>query len=206
MLKRKSFFEMLMIKKLGEKVAKSIAIDWKNPRVICIAESYSKFDIDTAEIIPIKIELLKYRFYQDDIFSLEPLSMSYQKEKSETVGIEKPVVDCSVDELLMKADENTKQLFEKLREMIFVLDENIKEKSTSYYVAYRITKNLAEIHIQKNKLKIHLRPINYDDPKRIVEKIPEGYNWTMNRRVFLKSENELEYVLGLIEQSYKDVL
>jgi hypothetical protein len=59
---------MLMIKKLGEKVAKSIAIDWKNPRVICIAESYSKFDIDTAEIIPIKIELLKYRFYQDDIF------------------------------------------------------------------------------------------------------------------------------------------
>ena len=36
------FFEMLMIKKLGQEIAKKIRVDWSNPRVICIAESYSK--------------------------------------------------------------------------------------------------------------------------------------------------------------------
>ena len=36
------FFEMLMIKKLSQVIAKKIRVDWSNPRVICIAESYSK--------------------------------------------------------------------------------------------------------------------------------------------------------------------
>ena len=42
--------------------------------------------------------------------------------------------------------------------------------------------------------------------KGLVEKIPDGYNWTMDRRVYLKSESELDYVLGLIEQSYNNVI
>lgn len=48
-----------------------ISIDWTSPRVICVAESYNKFDLDTAEILPIKIELLKYRIYEDDILFVE---------------------------------------------------------------------------------------------------------------------------------------
>src|SRR3989344_3757017 len=42
-----------------------IEIDWTSPRVICVAESYNKFQLDTVEILPIKIELLKYRIYVD---------------------------------------------------------------------------------------------------------------------------------------------
>ena len=44
------FFKLLMINKLGQAVADTITLDWKNPRVICIAESYSKFDIDISTI------------------------------------------------------------------------------------------------------------------------------------------------------------
>jgi predicted transport protein len=51
-----------------------------------------------------------------------------------------------------------------------------------------------------------MRPVEYQDPQGQVEKIPDGYNWTLNRRVYLKSADDLEYVMGLIEQSYKDVL
>ena len=56
------------------------------------------------------------------------------------------------------------------------------------------------------QLKIHLRPIVYDDPDNKVDKISEGYNWTMDRRVYLKSHENFEYIFSLIEQSYKDVL
>lgn len=201
------FFEMLIIKNLGQDIAKKINIDWNNPRVVCIAESYSKFDIDTVEVIPMRIELFKYRYYEGGIFSLEPLGISEQKSKSSSeVPIEKPTVDTTIDDLLKKGSESIKSIFEELRSRIFEIDENINEKATSLYVAYRVTKNFAEIHVGKNQLKIHLRPIEYEDPDGKVEKIPEGYNWTMDRRVYLKTETELEYVLSLIEQSYKDVL
>ena len=49
----------------------TIDIDWSSPRVICIAESYNKFDLDTIEILPLKIELMKYRIYEDNILYLE---------------------------------------------------------------------------------------------------------------------------------------
>lgn len=204
---KEEFFEMLLIKKLGQETANTIQIDWKNPRVVCIAESYSKFDIDTVEVIPMRIELFKYRYYENGIFSLEPLSVSEQKTTSGNVPtIEKSIIDITIDALLNKGNESIKELFKELRERIFELDENIKEKTTTLYVAYRITKNFAEIHIGKNQLKIYLRPVNYADPQKMVDKVPDSYQWVMDRRVYLKTKSELDCVFGLIEQSYKDIL
>ena len=48
-----------------------------------------------------------------------------------------------------------------------------------------------QVHIGKNQLKIFLRPIDYDDPRKRVDKIPDGYNWTMDRRVYLDSADDL---------------
>ncbi len=203
---KQEFFEMLILRNLGDKTSDQITIDWKNPRVICIAESYSKFDIDTVDVIPMRIELFKYRYYDDGIFSLEPLGISEQKSKTHQEHAEKPTIDTSVDTHINKANSNIRELFEELRSQIFELDENIKEKATTMYVAYRVAKNFTEIHIGKNQLKIHLRPVDYNDPRGLVDKIPEGYQWTMDRRVYLKSREDIEYIFGLIEQSYKDVL
>ena len=202
------FFEMLVFKKLGSIFTETMKIDWQNPRVICIAESYSKFDIDTVEIIPIRIELFKYRYYENGIFSLEPLNTSEQKSsgKTTTENSLKSPIDYSVDQHLLKPTEKIKEIFHELRSRIFAIDENIKEKATSLYIGYRVTKTFAEIHLGKNQIKMYLRPIDYIDPKKIVEKIPDGYNWTLNQRIYVKDIEELDYVFGLIEQSYQDVL
>ena len=200
------FFEMLVLKKLGKEIADKIKIDWKNPRVICIAESYSKFDIDTVEVIPLRIELLLYRHYENDIFSLEPVTVSENKTTAST-PVEATVSDeASVDALLSKASAAATALFQDIRQRISELDESIIEKATKLYVCYRVTKNFAEIYIQKSQLRIILRPVEYDDPKGLVQQIPAGYNWTLDRSVYLKPGDDLDYVFGLIEQSYKDVL
>jgi predicted transport protein len=200
------FFEMLVLKKLGNEVADKIKIDWKNPRVICIAESYSKFDIDTVEVIPLRIELLLYRHYENDIFSLEPVTVSDNKTTAAT-PVEATVSDeATVDALLSKASAEATALFQDIRQRIIELDESIIEKATKLYVCYRVTKNFAEIYIQKSQLRIILRPVEYADPKGLVQQIPAGYNWTLDRSVYLKPGDDLDYVFGLIEQSYKDVL
>jgi hypothetical protein len=61
---RKEFFEMLMQKKLSSDVLDSITLDWKHPRIVCIAESFSRFDIDTIEVVPLRISLYQYKFYE----------------------------------------------------------------------------------------------------------------------------------------------
>ena len=62
------FFEMLVTKKLGAE--KAMKIDWNNPRVICIAESYSKFDIDTLEVIPLRVGIFYFRITMSKLASL----------------------------------------------------------------------------------------------------------------------------------------
>lgn len=207
------FFEKLMIDKLGKEKADKIKLDWHNPRVICVAENYSKFDIDTAEVVPLRIELMKYRYYEDGIFALEPVNVPEtaavaQAATAVATGDTKSAADTgnSLDNLLAKAAGDTKALFAELRERIVAIDDSVTENPTGSYVGYRMGNNFAEIHIGKNQLKIHLRPIDFVDPKGMVEKIPDGYNWTMDRRVYLKSASDLEYVVGLIEQSYKNVI
>jgi predicted transport protein len=200
------FFEMLILKKLKKEIADAIKIDWKHPRVICIAESYNKFDIDTMEVIPMRIELFRYRFYEEGVFSLEPLAVSEQTSKTETGGTEKVVVDLSAETLLNKGSDAVRELFAKIREKIFEIDENIIEEATSVYIAYRVAKNFAEIWILKNKVNIFLRPLEYHDPKNMIEKVSDSYQWIMNRKISLNNADELEYVLTLIEQSYKDIL
>ena len=178
-----------------------------------MAENYSKFDIDTAEVVPLRIELMKYRYYEDGIFALEPVNVpetaaSNQVTAAVTIGTAKSQTDTvnGLDSLLAKATDDTKALFAELRERIVAIDDSVTENPTGSYVGYRMGNNFAEVHIGKSQLKIHLRPIDFVDPKGLVEKIPDGYNWTMDRRVYLKSATDLEYVVGLIEQSYKNVI
>ena len=199
---------MLVIKKLGKELAEKIKIDWNNPRVICIAESYSKFDIDTVEVIPIRLELLRYRYYENGILSLESINSIDQPvikaEKVKEVGA--LVTTNSIDDLLAKASPQILQIFSELQSRILQIDENIIEKITSLYIAYRVSKSFTEIHIGKNQLKVYLRPVAYDDPLNKVEKIPESYNWSMDRRIYIKSIDDVDYVMKLVEQSYSDII
>ncbi len=203
------FFEMLIVKKLGQELAKGINVDWHNPRVVCIAENYSKFDIDTVEVIPIRMELFKYRYYDNGIFNLESINnvestpIKTQRVLNESEDSEK---ELNLDHHLNKVSVEIKELFLELRNRILQIDEDIIERITPFYVAYRALKNFAEIHIKKNQINIHLRPLDYDDPRNIIEKIPDTYRWTLDRRVYLRTPSELNDIMKLVTRSYQDVI
>jgi len=206
------FFEMLVTKKLGHE--KASKIDWKNPRVICIAESYNPYDIFALNEISAKLELYRYHYYENNTFTLENVKGDEEKPKfTEPVVDDAPadysvkkINEVSLEEHLNKGQPFVKELFLILKGKIFELDENIQEKVNNNYIAFKVSKIFAEVHIQKAKLLIYLRPINYNDPETRLFKVPDSYNWVLDRRVYINSEGDVDYVMSLIEQSYKDVL
>lgn len=203
------FFEMLVRRKYPDSSAEELRIDWQNPRVICIAESYTKYDIDTVEVLPIRLELFKYRYYESGILSIESLTGIEQSEERVSITPNALMANdepTSTTDHTIKAPEKIKDLYEELRSRIFQIDEGIIEKATTVYIAYSLQKNFAEIHIRKSKIAIHLRAIEYNDPKSKVETVPASYRWTLSKRVYIDNETELDYIMQLIEQSYNDVL
>lgn len=105
---------------LGQGVAESIKLDWNNPRVICIAESYSKFDVATVEVVPLRIELFKYCYYEQGIFGLESLNVP-EAVSAATPLSTSPIMDkpaFSVALLHDKGSQAIRELFDQLQEQI----------------------------------------------------------------------------------------
>jgi len=194
-----------------------IDIDWDSPRVICVAESYNKFDIDTADILPIKIELLRYRIYDENILYVEP--ENYQKVRISTSGIikkakqnkEKPErlqKNYSINYHLSRTHRQTVYLFQALREKILSLDENIIEEAKAKYIAYKTSTNFTDIVLIKNELKIFLnvKSGQLNNPQGLARDLTKpkmvGHWGNGDYEVKLKKESELEAVFSLIKQSY----
>lgn len=198
------FLEMLMIKKLGQEVANKIQVDWDNPRVICVAESYSKFDIQAVEVVPIRIELFKYHLYERGIFHLELINIvekTIEKEKVKKIKVGEE----AIKEVLQNTS-NMRNLFEELRSRIMQIDEDIIEKVNNRYTTFKLSKSFADVHIRRNSLTINLRHLTYDDPSKLIHKVPDTHQWTLDHILTINNLNELDYGMKFIEQSYKDVI
>jgi predicted transport protein len=196
---------------------KNIKIDWDSPRVICIAESYNKFDLDTADFLPINIELLRYRIYENDILYLEP--ENYQKvriSKSGMIRKTKPGKEkterlqktYSINYHLARTHRRIAYLYQALREKILSLDENIIEEAKAKYIAYKTSTNFTDIVLMQQELKIFLnvKSGNLNDPKNLARDLTKpriiGHWGNGDYEVKLNTEEELERVFDLIKQSY----
>jgi len=194
-----------------------IEIDWDSPRVICIAESYNKFDLDTADILPINVELLRYRIYDENILYVEP--ENYQKVRISTSGIIKKAKQgkekikrlqktYSIDDHLSEINKQIVNLFQTLREKILSLDESIIEEAKAKYIAYKTSTNFTYIVVKQYGLKIFLnvKSGQLNDPQSLARDLTKpkmiGHWGNGDYEVKLKRESELEAVFALIKQSY----
>lgn len=207
---RPEFLEMLIYNRLGSELAENIRLDWNHPRIVCIAESFSRYDMDTVEVVPLRIELFRYRLHEGGLFSLEMVQVGEQQQSRGKNGPDMPADTVHAILVSMKEQSGSsnmvKQMFDELREKILSLDEDIVEKPGRRTIAYRLARNFCEILIKKDCLVIDLRPIDYEDPINLVERICEGYVVTLNRRVTLRDPSDINYVSGIIEQAYQNVL
>lgn len=227
-LDHKADFEKLVREKLSKiydspivnydgEIEESKFIDWDSPRVICIAESYNKFDLDTADFLPINVELLRYRIYDEDILYLEP--ESHQKVRISTSGIQRKAKSnkdkvvrlhktYSIDDHLAGIDTKTIDLFQALREKILAIDENIIEEAKAKYIAYKTSTNFTDVVVKQYGLKIFLnvKSGQLDDPKGIARDLtkpkPIGHWGNGDYEVKLDGQSELEPIFSLIRQSY----
>jgi predicted transport protein len=208
------FFEMLVRKRLPEEIATGIQLDWKRPRIICIAETFNRFDVDTADLLlsVFRVELMTYRIYENDIFHLEPLQIVNERQ-TDAAGTpikapdqEAGAAEYSVELHRSRGSAEIKALFDDLRARVLALGPQVVERAVQAYISYRAAKNFAEVHIQKSAIRIHLRGI-YDDPtgRAMARKVPDTHKWTLDWHVTFSDPMDLDYVMSLVEQSYNDV-
>ncbi|OHA18219.1 MAG: transporter [Candidatus Taylorbacteria bacterium RIFCSPHIGHO2_01_FULL_46_22b] len=191
-------------------------IDWASPRVICVAESYNKFDLDTADLLPMNIELLRYQLYENNILLVEPevqrkvkISTSEVFERGEKQKREfKDHIHYTVADHLKSASPKLQEIFSMLKEQISALDESIIEEAKAKYIAYKLTTNFCDVVILRDALKIFLNIPSgeLDDPDTIARDLtkpkPIGHWGNGDYEVKLEREEDIPKIMSLIKQSY----
>lgn len=77
-------FEWLVLERWGPELAR--AVDWRSPRLICIARDFVKFDVQAVNQMNRNIELLRYDRFEDDLLLLEQLSPAAGRARREAPG------------------------------------------------------------------------------------------------------------------------
>lgn len=201
---------------LAQKISKSVFIDWSNPRLILIAESFSEYDKYAINRMGSNISLWIYRLYGNDLLYLDEMittnSTMEKKTSLERQKTTKPESETAeiytIESHLQGKQQAVIDLFETLRNHIFQLnsDETLTEKATKNYIAFRHGKNFCEVWVQASKLKIwiDMPPSEVNDPFNITRDVSKVGHWgTGDLEVTLEDETQLDQVMDVINQAYR---
>ncbi len=199
---------------LGNKNLKKNDIDWSQSRIIFIAREFTPYQKGAISFKDLQFELWEVQLMEEKLISFSQIKPAETQEsitkvsKSNTIEkVTKEVKTFAIEDHYRKASPTIKSLLDKLRNRIFSLDENIKEKPVQNYLGYKLNwYNFNTIHVYRDKLKIYVRKkkIQKDKEKKFV-KVPASYEWgkTPLWWIDISKEKELDYVLEVIKESYE---
>ena len=146
-------FEALVKEKLGAEAAD--AIDWRKPRMVCIAANFSHHDRVAVQRLNEPIDLVRYRAFDGGLLSLlliesvpgSPRPAPARRQRRERV--EAAGADGSCGKPLVRANPSTtpaclQDLYLELDEVLTAWGE-VEVAPLRHYIAYRRMVNLASV-------------------------------------------------------------
>ena len=158
LLDHKAEFELLVLKNLDK--VESENIDWYNPRLLCIAGDFNKYDEHAVKQMNRNIELIRYRRFGEDLLLLELVNVAEAKNNgngsiSSSSSTSKQEYK-TVSEYLNSANQELTDLYHALRDYLMNLGDDVQEKTLKYYFAYKRIKNFACVEVFAQSQKIHV--------------------------------------------------
>jgi predicted transport protein len=212
MLNNKADFILEYNEKTGGNLKRD-DVDWSQTRVLFLANSFTSYQMNAINFRDLPIELWEVKMYDNETILYNQLLAQEAKESIKTVSknktinsVSKEVKVYTVEDHLAGIEEETRNLFYSLREKVYSIKDDIEERPKKNYIAYRTQQAFVYVHLQKNRIKIHLitPQEKLDDPKNISRDVKNiGHLGGGVTEIFLNNEEELNYVFGLVEQSYK---
>lgn len=195
-----------------QKRLKRNGIEWSQSRIMFISPSFTTYQKEAINFRDLPIELWEITKFGNDTVTYNQVRTSGAQESIKTISpqnntistVSKEIQVFTEDDSLSKATAEIKELYEKFKIAILNFDNSIEIKPRKLYIAFVAASNIADIHIQKNALKIwiNLKKGELDDPKNLARDVSDTGHWgNGDYELQVKSDDEFEYILSLIKQS-----
>lgn len=189
-------------------------IDWSQTRVAFVAPYFTDNQIQATNFKDLAIELWEIRRYDNDIVLINQIKKSRSAESIKPLTLQDKELKRVTNEIIVytedghiaKASEAIADLYEKFRDAILNLSDGLELKPTKLYIAFKMNKNIADIEIQRQSLKIFLNATwgAIDDSKGLARDVSNvGHYGNGDYQIQVDNDNDLEYIMSLIKQVVK---
>lgn len=207
LLEHKANFKLLVLEKLGSKLAN--VIDWSMPRVICIASDFNKYDEEAIKQINRNVSLIRYKKYGNELVLFELLNANTVAPlETEKETISKKQVDKTFIEQYSNAPIKFKSIFDELKEFTLSLGDDVTENILKLYTAFKKIKNFATMEIYQSNIRLNLKL----DPEQFKSQLNENLRDIRNighwgcgdLQLIIKENDDLTLAKDLIKKAYDE--
>jgi predicted transport protein len=212
MLENKADFVLTYNETLNKNLHSS-KVDWSQTRVVFVSPSFTENQRLATNFKDIAIELWEVKRFENDIISITPIKKSRSAESIKSISQKDSQIKSITDEIKVYSEEDHLQgksddiieLFYTFKNAILNLKDDLDIKPKKQEIGFTNNgKIFADVCILKNSLKfwINLKKGTLDDPKKIARDVSSIGHWgNGDYEVVVKNDDELQYVLYLIEQA-----
>jgi predicted transport protein len=186
-------------------------VDWSQTRVVFVSTGFTENQKLATNFKDLAIELWEIKRFENDTVSITPIKKSKSAESIKPIAGQTKELKAVQDEIkvyteeehLAVANEETADLYEKFRDAILNLSDDLILKPKKKTILLRTEAQIVcDILIQKGGLKIYLnkKRTELKDPKGITRDVSSIGHWgNGDYEIKVKDDRELEYILSLIK-------
>lgn len=201
LIRNKKHFELLVEKQLGN----NTKVNWDQPRVILVAQGFGRYIIGAVQQEKY-IELITYTYYQPDILHLETVYTPPEVKKITKKHELDNNQEYNLNFHLQIASKDIQQKFNSIRSKILELPEVEERAAQKSGVTYKTTKSFVRFEFRPTWIMVLVRDPQYKTDSEHLVKDVTSNDWGYKGMIKLLPESSVDYIFGLIKQSYDSTI
>ncbi|MFB7171904.1 DUF5655 domain-containing protein [Streptomyces sp. NPDC056254] len=194
-------FQHLVRDRLGDAVADQVL--WSAPRLICVGEDFTRYDVHAVREIRRSIDLVRYRYFGNELLALEPVASvvadgAARGERRQQRAVSSPAVRTEAG--------GVSQLRAALEEVLLGFGDDVSCVDRKQYRAYRRLRNFACVshaHQQEVVVTLRISPKDVELVPGFTRDISQvGHHGTGDVELRLRTEQHLRRAEPLLRMSY----
>lgn len=187
-------------------------VDWSQTRVAFVSQSFTDNQVMATNFKDIAIELWEVKQYDYNLITFRNIKKTHSAESIKPISQQNQVFKKVIDEIKVYTEEDNLaiasdeivELYDRFKSAILNLADGIEVKPQKLYIAFKKEKNIADLQIQRNSIKIFInkKKGTLNDSKKLMRDVSEIGHWgNGDYQVQVSNDENLEYIMSLVKQA-----
>lgn len=192
-------------------------VEWSQSKVIFIAPSFNAYQKEAINFKDLPIELWEIKRYANNVVSFVQINPINSTESINTIKRDNKAIEKVNSEIKVYSEkyhldgkpQEIIELYDNLKSYVLNFGDDVVIRAKKYYIGFIKKTNFCDIQFTRNNIKIYLNLKfgQLNDPMKLARDVSKiGTTGNGDYEILLFSTENLEYIVGLIKQSYNNKL